>query len=101
MPAADARIRLWCYAADMAAKNKPTSRAPRTPSDITQMLVMHMEATVRHRELLQEGRDLLAAGKVREARKQLQRAEELHQKITALEEESQNHSSVAASRDDS
>jgi hypothetical protein len=69
----------------MAAKNKSTRH---DGSAVNEILMLHIEATVRHRELVQEGRDLVAEGKTREARKRLQEAEELHARITALEENS-------------
>ena len=69
----------------MAAKNKSTRH---DGSAVNEILMLHIEATVRHRELVQEGRDLAAEGKTREARKRLQEAEDLHARITAMEESS-------------
>jgi hypothetical protein len=75
----------------MAAKNKRPKRAepadidPRP--DIRQVFALHVEACRRRDELLEEARELQAAGKIRAARKHLTQAEEIQERLTALEDE--------------
>ena len=77
----DARIPPPRYAPAMAAKKNRRAAGPALRLRHARMLVMHMEATGRHRGAAAGGPRPAGCGKVREARKLLQRAQELHQKL--------------------
>jgi hypothetical protein len=67
----------------VAANNKAKGQLFR--DHLTGTLVQHMEASARRVELLQEARELQAAGKTSEARQRLNLAEDLQQRLTDLE----------------
>lgn len=69
--------------APMAAKNKPT-RA-RAPDEASQQPSMLVRASDVREHLLEEARDLRAAGKIREARGVEKRAAQVDQLVGALE----------------
>lgn len=74
----------------MAAKNKPkrprSSSRPSGPVDFTDVFALHVEGSQRRDELLEQVRQLQAAGKIREARQALERAETINKHLTALAE---------------
>jgi hypothetical protein len=67
------------------------SRRPRTPApdreapDIRHIFALHIQASQRRDELLKEARALQAAGRISAARKLLNQAQEIQQRLTALE----------------
>jgi hypothetical protein len=73
----------------VAAKNKAKARRTRAHPipDIRQVFAVHLQASQRRDELLEEARALQAAGKIREARRAFKQAETVHQHIEALEQE--------------
>jgi hypothetical protein len=73
----------------MAAKNKPRRAADvsaRGP-DVQEVFGMQLRASQRRDELLEEARELQAAGKIRQARAVEKRAGQIQQLIGALEQE--------------
>ena len=73
----------------LAAKNKRMARrgATEREPDIRDLFALHVTASQRRDALLEEVRVLQAAGKIREARKRLEAAEEIQHRLTALETE--------------
>lgn len=76
----------------VAAKNKSKGRPSRDsgPPGPHEIVLLHMEASRRRDELLEEARELQSAGKIREARRLLAQAEAIHEHLTALENECRN-----------
>jgi hypothetical protein len=70
----------------MAAKNKRLNRAGPSPTE-RQPMGLHFRASQHREELLDEARELLAAGRIREARAVEKRAGQLEQLLGALEAE--------------
>jgi hypothetical protein len=71
----------------MAAKNKRSS-LPRTPaSGAHDSVGLHMRAAQHRDDLLEEAKELQAAGKIREARAVERRAAQVEQLVGALETE--------------
>ncbi|MDB6104130.1 MAG: hypothetical protein JWO52_4129 [Gammaproteobacteria bacterium] len=67
----------------MAAKPRP----PRRPPDIQEIFALHLRCSQRLDELLEECRELKAAGKVAAARKALKQAQSIQAGLNALEAE--------------
>jgi hypothetical protein len=57
----------------------------RETRDFRRLVNLHVEASQHREELLEEARQLRAAGKIREARRLMRTAEELHSQLQALE----------------
>ena len=57
----------------------------RETPDIRRIVAIHAEASQHREELLEEARQLQAAGKIREARRWIRTAEELQSQLQALE----------------
>jgi hypothetical protein len=66
---------------------KETSNHPDLSSalDIRRIISLHAEASQHRDELLEEARELLAAGNVREAKRLMRTAAEIHSQLNALE----------------
>jgi hypothetical protein len=77
------------YAVPMAAKNKSKSRpAPASPMpDQEEILALHRRATKRRDELLEDVRELKAAGKRKKAKVMLREAQTIQEWLGALEAE--------------
>ena len=73
----------------MAAKNKSKGRtaAPSPLPDQQEIVALHMRATARLDELLEEVRELKAAGKRKKAKMVLREAQTIQEWLSALEVE--------------
>ena len=58
---------------------------PSSTPDVSELLRVHMEASKRLRELIQESERLRDAGRLRDARRVFQKAEDIRAGIEALE----------------
>jgi hypothetical protein len=73
----------------MAAKNKPRGRpqlSRRFVPDVREVFALHLEASQRLDHLLEQVRELKAAGKIAEARRVFKHAEQIQQQLLALEQ---------------
>jgi hypothetical protein len=74
----------------MAAKNKRTKRTSASGNEITDirgLFALHTDGSRRFDELISEGLELQAMGKIGEARQRLKAAQEMQQRLRALEDE--------------